>query len=145
MNSYQLHKNIEEIVISTKKTKKSWFEKSKTSKKLWFGRQIWDKLLKCIFKNFDIARVKREQFQIFQKSRGWFIPKIAWTKHVITRNHTKPTNEQNNLQDNTVNGAMSISVIRVVNALIHLFEFKEERLLEGWCTSVHPQSVSMKT
>ena len=60
-------------------------------------------------------------------------------------NHTKPTNEENNLQDNIVNGPMPISVIGVVIALIHLFEFKEERLLEGWCTSVHPQSVSMKT
>ena len=56
-------------------------------------------------------------------------------------NHTKPTNEQNNLQDNTVNGAMSISVIRVVIALIHLFEFKEERLLEGWSTKCFYEDV----
>ena len=34
------------------------------------GRAISDELLECIFKNFEIARVKREQFQIFQKSRG---------------------------------------------------------------------------
>ena len=40
-----------------------------------FGRAIWDKLPKYIFENFKIARVKRGQFQIIQKSRGRFIPK----------------------------------------------------------------------
>ena len=35
-----------------------------------FGRAIWDKLPECIFDNFEIARVKRGQFQHFQKSRG---------------------------------------------------------------------------
>ena len=32
-----------------------------------FGRAIWEKLTEYIFENFDIARVKRGQFQIFQK------------------------------------------------------------------------------
>ena len=32
-----------------------------------FGRAIWDKLLECIFENFEITRVKRGQFQNFQK------------------------------------------------------------------------------
>ena len=49
-----------------------------------FGRAIWDKLNEYIFENFEIAPVKRGQFQNFQKSQGWFIPKIARTKHVIT-------------------------------------------------------------
>ena len=35
-----------------------------------FGRAIRDKLLEGIFENFEIARVKRGQFQNFQKSRG---------------------------------------------------------------------------
>ena len=35
-----------------------------------FGRMIWDKLPECILENFEIARVKRGQFQNFQKSRG---------------------------------------------------------------------------
>ena len=35
-----------------------------------FERAIWDKLPECIFENFKIARVKRGQFQNFQKSRG---------------------------------------------------------------------------
>ena len=48
------------------------------------GRAIRDKLPKCIFENFEIARVKREQFQNFQKLRWWFIPKIVRTNHVIT-------------------------------------------------------------
>ena len=39
-----------------------------------FGRAIWDKLPECTFENFEIASVKRGQFQYFQKSRGWFIP-----------------------------------------------------------------------
>ena len=45
---------------------------------------IWDKLPWCIFENFEIAWVKQGQFQNFQKSWGWFIPKIARTKYVIT-------------------------------------------------------------
>ena len=48
------------------------------------GNAIWDKLPECILENFGIAQVKREQFQIFQKSRGGLIPKITRTKHVIT-------------------------------------------------------------
>ena len=35
-----------------------------------FGRVIWDQLSECIFKIFEIAQVKREQFQNFKKSRG---------------------------------------------------------------------------
>ena len=35
-----------------------------------FGRAIWDKLLERIFENFEIARIKRGQYQNFQKSRG---------------------------------------------------------------------------
>ena len=34
------------------------------------GRAIWDKLRECIFGNIEIARVKRGQFQNFQKSHG---------------------------------------------------------------------------
>ena len=47
-----------------------------------FGKAIWDKL-QCIFGNFEIATVKREQFQNVQKSRGLFMPKITRTKQVI--------------------------------------------------------------
>ena len=35
-----------------------------------FGRVIWDKLPECIFENFEIARVKRGQFQNFQNLGG---------------------------------------------------------------------------
>ena len=35
-----------------------------------FMSAIWDKLTKCIFENFEIARVKRGKFQKFRKSRG---------------------------------------------------------------------------
>ena len=49
-----------------------------------FRRAIWDKLPECILVNFEIARVKREQYQYLQKSRRRFIPIIARTKHVIT-------------------------------------------------------------
>ena len=34
-----------------------------------FGRAIGDKLIKCIFENFEIAQVKLGQFQNFQKSQ----------------------------------------------------------------------------
>ena len=49
-----------------------------------FGKAIQDTLPECIFENFEIARLKREQFQNYQGSRGWFIPKIARTKHMVT-------------------------------------------------------------
>ena len=49
-----------------------------------FGRAIWEKLSESIFENFEIVPVKLGQFLNFQKLRGWFIPKIAPTKHVIT-------------------------------------------------------------
>ena len=55
-----------------------------------FGRAIWDKLPKCIFENFEIARVKRGQFQKFWKLWGWFIPRIAPTNMWLLVNHTKP-------------------------------------------------------
>ena len=35
-----------------------------------FGRAIWDKLPERIFENFGIARLKRGQFQNFEKSQG---------------------------------------------------------------------------
>ena len=35
-----------------------------------FGRVIWVKLPEPIFENSEIAQVKREQFQHFQKSGG---------------------------------------------------------------------------
>ena len=34
-----------------------------------FETAIWNKLPECIFENFEIARVKRGQFQNFQKLR----------------------------------------------------------------------------
>ena len=34
-----------------------------------FGRTIWDKLLECIFENFEIAQAKLMKFQNFQKTR----------------------------------------------------------------------------
>ena len=49
-----------------------------------FGRAIWDKLREYICGNFEKAGVKPGKFQNFQKLGGWFIPKIARTKHVIT-------------------------------------------------------------
>ena len=57
-----------------------------------FVRAIWNKLLDCIFESFEIARVKQGQFEDFQKSQGWFSPKITRTKHVITINHRKTIN-----------------------------------------------------
>ena len=39
-----------------------------------FGRAIWDKLPECIFETFEISRVKRGQFQNFQKITGVIYP-----------------------------------------------------------------------
>ena len=49
-----------------------------------FRKAFWDKFPECISENFEIARVKQVQFQDFQKSQGWFIPKTDRTKHVLT-------------------------------------------------------------
>ena len=48
-----------------------------------FGRVIRDKWPECIFENFEIVWIKRGQFQNFQESLGWFIPKIVRAKNVI--------------------------------------------------------------
>ena len=88
------------------------------------GRAIWNKLPECICENFEIALVKRGQFQSFQKSRGRFNPKIARTKHVITgwshqtNKHfvlkltafnSRQLQNSGKLQNDTVNGSISIS------------------------------------
>ena len=57
-----------------------------------FGRVICYKLPECIFENFEIGRVKREQFKNFPKSRGLFIPKVARTNMWVLVNHTNSTN-----------------------------------------------------
>ena len=83
-----------------------------------FGRAIWDKLPECIFENYEIARVKRVQFQNFKKSRGLFIPKIA----AISFNSGQFQNSRQ-LQNNTVNSALSITIHRVINSLYHTCGF----------------------
>ena len=35
-----------------------------------FGREIWDKLLECIFENFEIARLNEGNFKIFKNHEG---------------------------------------------------------------------------
>ena len=47
------------------------------------GRAIWDKLPECIFKNVEITRVKREQFQNFKNHEGDLSPELPKT-NVIT-------------------------------------------------------------
>ena len=42
-----------------------------------FGRAIFDKLPKGLFRNLEMAWVKQGQYQNFQKLRGSFTPKIA--------------------------------------------------------------------
>ena len=105
-----------------------------------FGRAIWDKLPECIYENFEIAWVKRGQFQNFQKSREWFILKIARWNMWLLVNNTKPTStlywnyylltasnfklesgqlqKSWQLQNNTVNGAMLITINRVITLVI---------------------------
>ena len=42
-----------------------------------FGKATWDELPECIFENFETARVKRRQFQIFQRSWGELSQKLS--------------------------------------------------------------------
>ena len=75
-----------------------------------FGRAIRDKLPECIF-------------EIFQKSQEWFIPKIALTEYVVT-GQSLQTNKHfvlkrisfnsRQLQNNSVDGAMLITINRVI-------------------------------
>ena len=58
-----------------------------------FGRAIQDKLLKCIFDDFEISRVKRGQFKNFQKSQEIYSKnRLNQTNMWLLVNHTKPTN-----------------------------------------------------
>ena len=47
-----------------------------------FDRATWDKLSEFVFENFEIARVKRGQFQNSQKSQGRSIPNITRTMEI---------------------------------------------------------------
>ena len=85
---YKIWKYFEkgQVIVCDKLLEKAqmWYNllvKSISTSNLMFGRAIWDKLPKCMFENFEIARVKQGQFQNFQKSWGWFIQKLAWAKH----------------------------------------------------------------
>ena len=103
-----------------------------------FGRAIWAKLPECIFENFEIARVKRGKFQNFQKSRGVIYPQNrpnqTWDYWLITLNQQtlfvlkliyfngeqlqirkRAITKQWRLQNNSINGAMSITINRVIN------------------------------
>ena len=94
-----------------------------------FGRALWDRVLECIFENF-------------QKSRGWFISKINKPNMWLLVNHTKlkkkntlywnlyilsagnyksPSKQLQNsgqLQNNPVNGPMLITINHVIILLI---------------------------
>ena len=99
-------------------------------------RVLWDKLPECIFESFETALVKRGQFQIFPKLRGWFIQKVTQNERVMT-GQSHQTNKHfvlklisfnsgqlqinkwqlkisGPLQNNIINSAMSISVNRVI-------------------------------
>ena len=79
-----------------------------------FGTAIWEKLPECIFENF-------------QKSRGWFIPKnrpnqtcdywlITPKKRFVLKliSFNSGQIQIRQLQNNTINGAMSITINRVI-------------------------------
>ena len=57
-----------------------------------FGRVIWDKFHECSFENFEIALVKRGQFQIFWKIyKDDLSPQLAKPNMWSLVYHTKPT------------------------------------------------------
>ena len=57
-----------------------------------FGRAIWDNLPKCIFENFEIARVKQGQFQNFKNYEGDLSPKLPEPNMPLPVNYTKSRN-----------------------------------------------------
>ena len=53
-------------------------------------RATWDKLPECTFGNFEIARVKQEQYQNFQKSRRLKkSPETNWNQYLLTAGNYK--------------------------------------------------------
>ena len=74
----------------------SWTYWISTSNHIFFleggGGGIWDHWGEWFFYNFEIARVKRDQFQNFQKAQGWISLKIPEPDLWLLFNHTKPTN-----------------------------------------------------
>ena len=89
-----------------------------------FVRAIWNKLLKYIFENNEIAGVKRGQFQNFLKSRWWFILKLSEPNMGLLVNHTKqqtlcietiPFNSEQ-LQNNNVTVQCRVQSIVWLNA-----------------------------
>ena len=56
-----------------------------------FGRPIWDKLLECIFENFDIAQEKLGQSQNFKNHEVDLFQKLPEPNMLLPVNHIKPT------------------------------------------------------
>ena len=57
-----------------------------------FGRAVRDKLSECIFENFEIARVKRDQFQNFKNHVSDLSHKSPEPNMWLLFNHTNPIN-----------------------------------------------------
>ena len=108
---------------------------------------IWDKLLGCIFENnFKFSKITRV-----------IIPKIAWTKYVLTGwSHqsnircvlklisfdSRPLQNSGQLQKNSVNGAVLITTNRVINSII---AFKIiSRTLFNYCIFIQRTLFSFK-
>ena len=108
---------------------------------------IWDKLLGCIFENsFKFSKITRV-----------IIPKIAWTKYVLTgRSHqtnirfvlklisfnSRPLQNSGQLQKSSVNGAVLITTNYVINSII---AFKIiSRTLFNYCILIQRISFSFK-
>ena len=82
------------------------------------GIAVWDKLPECIFENFEIARVKffkNHDGDLSQKSPETTTKYLYWNWHLLRAGNYKSASGQ--LQNNTVNGAMSISINRVITKI----------------------------
>ena len=89
-----------------------------------FGKVIWDKLLKRVFENVEIIRVRQGQFNNFQKLQERFISKIIrikrdyWLNTPIQQRLLKLLKliyfNSRQLKNTTVNCARSITIIRVI-------------------------------
>ena len=97
------------------------------------GRVIWwDKLLECIFENFEFVQVKLVQFQNFQTSQGWFIPKIAClvTGYMLLVHFTLKLIFFNSgqLQNNSINSAVLITWLQSSVWLYILWDYSSVRI-----------------
>ena len=115
-----------------------WTKKSSSASNHMFVRAIWDKLPECIFENLKLPERNEGNFKVFKNHEGNLSPKLPESNMWLLVNYTKAKNNlywnwylltagnytstSGQLQNNTVNGAMLITMNRVINDIINYYK-----------------------